>query len=78
MPLLFSVHGQGIILATDNADNADPSGFQKPQRNAYKGTAIAIIRATAAAGEVEVRVSAEGLQAATIHLPIQPASKLNY
>jgi beta-galactosidase len=70
--LKFSVSGPGKILTTDNADNADDSGFQKPERNAYEGTAIAILRATAATGNVVVHVSAEGLKSAAVSLPILP------
>jgi beta-galactosidase len=68
----FSVTGPGRILATDNGDNADRSGFQKPDRAAYKGAAIVIIRATRETGAVTVRVDAEGLYPATKTLQITP------
>ncbi len=68
VPLTFSVAGAGKIVATDAGDNADHSGFQKPQRNAYHGSAIAIVRATSAAGSYKVTVSAPGLEPATVTL----------
>jgi len=70
--LHFSVVGPARILATDNGDNADHSGFQKPDRAAYKGAAIVIIRATRETGAVTVRVDTEGLYPAMKTLQITP------
>jgi beta-galactosidase len=72
MPLTFAVSGPARILATDNGDNADNSGFQKPERNAFHGSAIAVLRATAAKGDVVVKVSAEGLTGASATLHVSP------
>ncbi len=69
--LHFLVSGPGRILATDNGDNADHSGFQKPERDAFHGAAIVIVRATAATGDVVVSVSADGLQSASATLRVQ-------
>jgi beta-galactosidase len=69
--LHFSVAGPGRILTTDNADNSDTSGFQHPGRDAYHGTAIAIVRATAPRGNVTVTVSSPGLGSASARLPIR-------
>ena len=69
--LHFSVAGPGRILATDNGDNADHSGFQKPDRDAFHGAAIVIVRATADRGSVVVSVAANGLQGASATLPVQ-------
>jgi beta-galactosidase len=71
VPLTFSVSGPGKILTTDSGDNADHSGFQKPQRNAFRGSAIAIVRATAATGDVTVTVDGAGLTGARATLHIQ-------
>jgi beta-galactosidase len=72
MPLTFAVSGPGRILATDNGDNADNSGFQKPERNAFHGSAIGVVRATAAKGDVVVKVSADGLGSASAMLKVSP------
>ena len=72
--LHFTVKGPGQIIATDNADNSDNSGFQHPDRAAFHGTAIAIVRATAAKGNVMVTVSSDGLASASVRLPIVTAS----
>jgi beta-galactosidase len=61
--LTFSVEGPGEILSTDNADNVYESVFHEPQRHAYHGTAIAIVRAHAASGQLRVHVTSPGLEA---------------
>jgi beta-galactosidase len=75
--LHFAVNGPGKIIATDNADNADSSGFEHADRIAFHGTAIAIVRATAAKGKVTVTVSSEGLGSASASLPIVAPSDLH-
>jgi beta-galactosidase len=73
--LHFAVSGPGRILTTDNADNEYTSSFQQPDRAAFHGTAIAIVRATAPSGTVTVTVSSEGLGSASANLPISPVSR---
>ena len=70
--LTFVVTGPGTLLATDSGNNADASGFQHPDRVAFHGNAIAIVRATAATGTVTVTVSAPILAPASVTLPITP------
>jgi len=69
--LHFSVSGPGKILATDSGDPADHSGFQKPDRDAFHGEAIVILRATADRGSVVVTVIADALQGASATLRMQ-------
>jgi beta-galactosidase len=71
-PLTFTVSGPGKILTTDSGDNADHSGFQKGERNAFHGSAIAVVRATATTGDVTVTVRATGLEAGSATLKIAP------
>jgi len=70
--LSFKIKGPGKLLSTDSGDNADHSGFQKPDRQVFQGNAIAIVRATAGAGNIMVEVSSEGLASASTKLPITP------
>jgi len=72
VPLTFSVSGPGRILATDSGDNADHSGFLKPERNAYQGAAVVLVRATAAGGDVTVSVSSTGLAGGSATLHVAP------
>jgi beta-galactosidase len=69
-PLTFAVTGPGVVLATDSGDNADHSGFQKPDRIPYLGAAVAVVRATAPSGSLTVSVIGAGLTGASVTLPI--------
>jgi len=58
----FSVTGPGRILAVDNGDCMSIEPFQATQRKAYGGRCVAMIRATAATGEITVTAEAAGLK----------------
>jgi beta-galactosidase len=60
----FSVTGPGEIVATDNGDATSFESFQSPDRKAYNGLALVIVRATAP-GKITVTAKADGLTAAT-------------
>jgi beta-galactosidase len=66
----FAAAGPGKVLTTDNGDNSDHTGFDRPDRHAYHGEAIAILRATANSGKVTVTVTGEGLRPASVELHI--------
>ena len=71
--LKFSVEGPGEIVATDNGDATSFESFQSPERNAYNGLALAIVRAQAGAtGNIKLTASAEGLAGATVEIKCQP------
>lgn len=66
----FEIEGPGEIVATDNGDATDLSTFQTPDRKAFNGLALAIIKAKRGqTGTITVRARADGLQgaAATIN-----------
>ena len=56
----FQIAGPGAIAAVDSADNASHESFQAPERRAFQGRCIAIVRATAI-GRILFSASAEGL-----------------
>jgi beta-galactosidase len=72
----------GDLLALDNADLQDQSGYRTGQRRAFNGRGLAIVRATKP-GFVRVDASADGLRSASITLhvvavtatPIVPAAR---
>ena len=68
--LHFSVIGPGRIVTTDSGDPADHAGFQKPDRDAFHGEAIVVVRAVESSGDVTVNVSADGLQGTSVKLHI--------
>lgn len=56
----FSVEGPGEIVATDSGDPADFTPFPSPDRKAYSGLALAIVRSTGP-GEITVKAVSDGL-----------------
>jgi beta-galactosidase len=69
MPLRFRVAGGAEIIATDNGDATSFESFQSPERRAFNGLALAILRARPGqTGEITVTVEAEGLKPATLLL----------
>lgn len=72
--LAFTVAGPGTIMATDNGDPANHISFPEPNRAAFGGRAVAIVKAGASSGRVTVRVAASGLQGSEVSLPIVAAN----
>ncbi len=67
--LSFEIDGPGEIAATDNGDPTSFVPFPSPDRPAFNGLALAIVRATpGTAGTIRLRASAAGLDAATISI----------
>ena len=67
----FSIAGPGEIAATDNGDATDLSSFQAPDRKAFNGLALAIVKARRGqSGTITVTATSEGLKpaSATIRL----------
>jgi len=63
----FSISGPGEIVATDNGDPTDRQVFPSPERSAFSGMALAIVRALPnQSGEITVTASASGLTAASV------------
>jgi beta-galactosidase len=68
VPLEFSVRGPGVILATDNADNAYTGIFASPRRDTLNGRAIVLLRATTAGGSVHLEAVSPGLRTGSLDL----------
>jgi beta-galactosidase len=67
--LHFAIEGPGEIVATDNGDATSFESFQAPERNAYNGLALVIVRAKAGqAGAIKLTAMADGLAPATIKI----------
>jgi beta-galactosidase len=68
----FSVTGPGEIVATDNGDATDLSIFQNPDRKAFNGMALAIVKAKRGQGGViTLTATSEGLTAATTTIELK-------
>lgn len=65
----FTVDGPGELVATDNGDPTSFESFQSPERAAFNGLVLGVVRARPGGkGPITVRVSAEGLQGTTLQL----------
>jgi beta-galactosidase len=69
----FNISGPGVIAAVDNGDNASHESFQGTQRHAFQGECVVFVKATAA-GPIQLRATATGLEAGTIRLTAVPES----
>jgi len=65
----FAIEGPGEIVATDNGDATSFESFQAPERNAYNGLALVIVRAKAGQpGTIKLTASADGLASAVTEI----------
>jgi beta-galactosidase len=61
----FQITGPGAIAAVDSADNASHESFQAPERRAFQGHCVAVIRASGF-GRITIQATADGLTAGSI------------
>jgi beta-galactosidase len=63
----FEIEGPGEIAATDNGDATSFESFQAPERNAFNGLALVIVRAKPGqSGSIHLKATADGLKADSI------------
>ena len=71
----FTIEGPGELVATDNGDATSFESFQSPQRAAFNGLVLAIVRARAGAhGDFTVRATADGLKGAELRIHTSAAA----
>ena len=67
----FEIEGPATLVATDNGDPRDLTAFPSPERRAFSGLALAIVRAVPGqSGTVRVVARSEGLEPATVELRV--------
>ena len=71
----FSVTDSGKIIGVDNGNIISHEDYLSPERSAYKGKAIAIIKASKSAGEIEIKATVEGIEGAAISIDIVAEKK---
>ena len=70
--LKFSVQGPADLVATDNGDATSHVSFQSPERAAFNGLALLVVRPRAGGGgAIRIRAAAEGLAPAEIEVTAQ-------
>ncbi len=66
----FTITGAGKIAAVDNANRESHDPFQVSERRAYRGEAIAILKATAPEGKLQLKASAPGLKDGSVTIKV--------
>jgi beta-galactosidase len=65
----FDVQGQGTLAAVDNGNAASVESFQAPERKAFGGLALLVVRSKRGQpGEIHVGASSEGLSGSVVTL----------
>lgn len=62
----FSVKGEGALLAVDNGNQTSVESFQAPQRKAFSGMCLAIIKSSKKAGKIELTAKSKSLKSKKI------------
>jgi beta-galactosidase len=62
----FTVAGQGHIVGVGNANPVSTESYQQPQRKAWQGRCLLIVKSDKQAGPITIRASGEGLVPAEI------------
>jgi beta-galactosidase len=63
----FSIEGPGDLVATDNGDPADFTSFPSPDRKAFNGLALAIVRfVPGESGPFTAKVDSPGLEGTSV------------
>ena len=62
----FQIAGPGVIAAVDSADHTNHEPFQAAQRTAFQGRCVALVKASAPAGQITLSASAPGLTGASV------------
>jgi beta-galactosidase len=72
----FEIDGPGDIVATDNGDATSHASFQSPEREAYNGLALVIVRTRAGkSGPIRLKATSAGLTGAEITLSSRASVK---
>ncbi len=68
-PIHFMISGPGEIVATDNGDATDMNIFSSPDRKAFNGLALAIVKAKRGqSGAITLTATSDGLTAGTARI----------
>ena len=66
----FSVTDSGNIIGVDNGNIISHEDYLSPERSAYKGKAIAIIKAAKYTGKIDIKATVVGIEGAAISIDI--------
>lgn len=60
-PLTFTIGGPGTIVGVGNANPVSLESYQRPERKAWQGRALVIVKSEHAPGDIRLRVTSPGL-----------------
>jgi hypothetical protein len=70
----FEIEGPGEIVATNNGDSTSMESFQSPDRNAFNGLALVIVRTKEGQpGTIKLTAQSDGLKEAAVRIKSQSA-----
>ncbi len=64
----FKVEGEGKLDGTDNGNPIDTTPMKSPERKAFNGLALAVVRATRKPGTIELTATSSGLKGTSIEI----------
>ncbi len=64
--LHFAISGPGVIAGVDNGNGKDPDPYTGPDRNAFHGRALVVVRSAREAGKIRLEADSKGLSSASI------------
>ncbi len=64
--LKFELIGPGTIVGVGNANPRSTESYQRPQRNAWQGRALVIVKSSEQMGKITLRASADSLPVAEV------------
>jgi len=70
--VLFEIEGPGSIVAVGSSNPMGTESFQQPQRKAYQGRCLVIVKSELKAGTILLKASAEGLKPAQVTITSSP------
>ncbi|MEO8852237.1 MAG: DUF4982 domain-containing protein, partial [Ginsengibacter sp.] len=62
----FKIEGSGTIIGVGNADPVSVESYQLPQRKAWQGRCIVIIKSKKSAGNITLKASSPGLHSSEV------------
>lgn len=68
----FEVSGAGALAGVDNGSSPDHQSYRDDNRRAFNGKLVGIVRAGNQAGDIHVKVSADGLAPAEVAVKVNP------
>jgi len=67
----FSITGPGTIVGVGNANPVSTESYQLPQRKAWQGRCLVIVKGTGEQGKVVLKAKADGLQEGQVSVVVK-------